>query len=99
MLKFDPKFAERSIEDQLAYLHKLCGSQNTALDLMQTERDEWRRKATRLEAAVKNAEDAFYIQKDIVKNLVTQTNANGQDTNNRIRDLERKVGELGGSLD
>lgn len=98
MLEFNKKFHERPVKDQLDYLHKLCDSQNTALDLMQKDRDKWMAKAKRLEAAVKNAEEAFYIQKNIVGSLLTKTNADDQQTHDRIRDLERKVGELGGNI-
>jgi len=95
-LVFDERFHARPKEDQIDYLKKLCASQNQALDLMQQERDKWLSEAKKLEQAVANAESAFYIQKNITQNMVTQSNADDQDTAERIHELEKKVKELGG---
>ena len=97
-LKFDGAFEERPLKDQIAYLHKLCASQNEALDLMQKERNALSVQNVFLTSQVANAEKAYYIQKDIVMNLVTQSNAEGQETNLRIHDLEKRLEALGGDI-
>ena len=97
-LFFDEKFSERPINDQLDYLTKLCGSQNEALDLMQKERNDWMEKCKVQERSLQNAEAAFNNQKDIVNNLVTKSNADNQENGQRIHQLERMVGELGGHI-
>ena len=88
VLVFSDEFDKRSFKEQIDYLKKLTASQNDALDKMQKERNEWREKAQKLEQAVKNAEDAFHIQKDIVKNLVTKSNEDKEQYAARIRELE-----------
>jgi hypothetical protein len=99
LLQFDKKFKERPLTAQLEYLQKLCDSQNSALDLMQKDRNKWLEKAKVLESCLQNAEDAFTIQKNIVSNLVLNSNEEKQSTNKRIMLLERKIGELGGTID
>lgn len=98
VLAFDEKFQERPIKAQLEYMHKLCASQNDALDIMQKERNEWLEKAKELEFKVKNAENNFYAQKAIAETMITKANSDNQVNGERIRDLERKVGELGGDI-
>lgn len=90
-LVFDDEFRKRSQKEQLSYLERLCASQNDALDKMQQERNEWRAKALKLEQSVQNAETAFYAQKDIVRNLITQRNEEEQHTAARIQELEARV--------
>ena len=97
-LIFDERFQDRSVNEQLKYLKKLCDSQNSALDQMQNERNALLVKNRQLEYSIEQAEKAFYIQKDVVKNLFNKTNADDQETHLRIRDLERKVEELGGNI-
>lgn len=97
-LVFDEKFAKRPAADQIDYLKKLCSSQNHALDLMQQERDALQKDNALLKQAVENAESAFYIQKDIVANLLTKTNADDQQTHERIRDLEKRLEAQGGDI-
>lgn len=97
-LVFDEMFYLRPIKDQLEYMMKLCASQNDALDIMQKERDMWLKKALQLEQSVENAQQAFDIQKNIVGNMVTKANDDNQVNGERIHELEKKIGELGGHL-
>ena len=90
-LIFDDKFAKRTQSEQLEYLQKLCAAQNQALEIMQKERDEWRDKALKLEQNVQNAETAFYAQKEIVTNLITQKNEEDQKIAQRIHILEDRI--------
>lgn len=98
-LKFDPEFAKRPLLGQIDYLKKLCASQNQALDLMQKERNEWRDKAIVLEAQLLNAQQAFDTQKMIVAELITKTNADDQQTAQRIFDLEDRVRALDAEIE
>lgn len=90
-LVFDPKFAERPLKDQIDYLQKLCASQNHALDLMQKERNDLAGKLQVAEAQLGNADQALAIQKKVVHDLITKTNADAQEVNQRIMELETRV--------
>jgi len=98
-LVFDDRFGKRTEREQIDYLKKLAGSQNHALDLMQKERDMWRDKCQLAEQQLNDAEQAFIIQKNISRNAIEQHNADSQQNHERIAQLERKIGELGGTLD
>lgn len=90
-LVFDEKFSERPVGDQLDYLTKLCSSQNHALDLMQKERNALRDQNKLLVDQIANAETAFLTQKEIVKNLINQSNEDAQGIAQRIHELESRV--------
>lgn len=90
-LVFDEEFHKRPIEDRLDYLTRLCASQNHALDLMQKERNALRDQNKLLVDQIANAEAAFVTQKEIVKNLITQSNADAQGIAQRIHELESRV--------
>jgi len=82
--------------EQIEYLQKLVASQNAALDQMQKERNMWRDRATTAELACKHAEEAYYIQKNIAKNLIDCSNETQQDAAASIHLLEAEVKELKG---
>lgn len=90
-LVFDEEFNKRPIEDRLDYLTKLCASQNHALDLMQKERNALREQNNLLLEQASNAETAFHTQKEIVKNLINQSNEDAQGIAQRIHELETRV--------
>lgn len=90
-LKFDPKFEERPAKDQISYLQKLAFSQNSALEQMQNERNELRDKLAIAEALAENADKALQIQKKIVLDAITNSNALEQETAKRIQELEARV--------
>ena len=98
-LIFKEGFDQRSDKEQIEYLKKLCAAQNEALDIMQKERNEWRDKAKVFEQQVANAQQNLDVQKKINIDAITQQNADNQQNHERIRQLERKIGELGGNLD
>lgn len=87
-LVWDERFSERPQKDQIDYLKKLCSSQNTALDLMQKERDALLKDKNLLTQQLANAETAFQAQKEIVFNLVTKSNEDKEQYANRIQELE-----------
>jgi len=88
-LVFGDDFNERPQKEQIDYLKKLCASQNDALDKMQQERNEWRDRALVLEEQVLNAQTAFDIQKDIVKNLVTKSNEDKEQYAKALEEMKR----------
>jgi predicted nucleic acid-binding Zn-ribbon protein len=90
-LVFDEEFHKRPVKDQLNYLKDLCSSQNHALDLMQKERNALRDQNNLLLEQASNAETAFYTQKEIVKNLINQSNEDAQGIAQRIHELEARV--------
>lgn len=97
-LQFDDRFHERPLSKQIEYLKKLSASQNDALRIMQDERDAGIVIIKRMEQAVQNAQIAFDQQKTISTNMIGKANADNQVNGERIRVLERKVGELGGDI-
>lgn len=90
-LTFDPEFDKRKPADQIGYLKKLASSQNEALDMMQKERDELVQKLKVAQTQAASAEQAYYTQKEIVANLITQSNAENQGIAERIHELESRV--------
>lgn len=97
-LAFNKKFGDRSQKEQLEYLHKLCDSQNTALDIMQKERNEWRDKAIHSEKCLQAAEDAFQSQKATLRHIVSSNGAQMQSLNQDISKMVIYIGELGGDI-
>ena len=93
-ITFSQDFFMRPRKDQVDYLIKLASSQNQALDLMQKERDVLAQRVSVAEALAKNADEALLIQKGVVQNLITKTNSDGQDTAQRINELEAQVRRL-----
>ena len=93
-LVFSPIFGERSLAEQIDYLKKLCSSQNHALDLMQKERNALRVEVDLMKVQVQNAQTAYEIQKNVTRDLIVQSNADGQGVAERIHQLEAKVKEL-----
>ena len=91
MINGSPIVRERSVEAQLEYYKKLCASQNLALDKMQKGRDALAAKVVVAEQSAKNAEDALYIQRGIVRNMVTISNADKQQAAERIHELEDEL--------
>ncbi len=90
-LKFDDRFNERPIKDQLDYLHKLAASQNDALDKMQNERNALAQEVVRLKAQLQNAETALVIQKNITRDALTKQNEDNQAAAERMHELETRV--------
>jgi hypothetical protein len=97
-LQFDAAFYERPLPKQNEYLFALAASQNEALRIMQEERNAGLVIITRLTSAVQNAQNALDQQKTISTNMGLKANADNQSNGERIRDLERKLEELGGDL-
>jgi len=93
-LIFDPEFDKRPEKAQIDYLKKLCASQNEALDQMQKERNDWRGKATVMEAQLANAQQGFEQQKMILRELINKSNEDEQQSGQRIFELEDRVRAL-----
>lgn len=90
-LSFGPDFEKRSTKEQMRYLHSLAYSQNDALDKMQKERNELRSRLVVAEQLAENADKALQIQKKIVLDAITNSNATEQETAKRIQELEARV--------
>lgn len=93
------KWAYMSDAEKVEHLDDLCGSQNTALDMMQKERNQLLVDVKVLEVSVQNAEAAFYGQKTIVKQLIDQKEAVDRDYQKRIEELIAQVEVCGGNID
>ena len=90
-IAFSEEFEARTNAEKIGYLKKLASSQNEALDLMQKDRDRIAGELATTKALLSNAETALAIQRNVVAGLVTKSNEDGQETANRIHELEDRV--------
>lgn len=78
-------------QKQLNHLHALASSQNEALDMMQRERDALADKVRILSAQVESCQQSLDIQKQIVFDNITQSNAEKQALIKENQELRHRV--------
>lgn len=79
---------------KLEYSMELASAMNQAASIIQDERNELMTRIVRLEQSLANCEQGLTIQKTIVLNTITNSNAEKEVQAQRILELEKEVREL-----
>jgi hypothetical protein len=87
-------FEDRPPEERVAYMKKFCNSFNTALDMMQKERNNWLKKSNHFELQVIHFQDVINRQREFIQDSVRKENETKKIYQEKIDILAAKLKEL-----